>query len=170
MTANEAFARIDAVLNAGAVDVFLATPPVSPNDGDVYIVANAATGDWTGHDEEIAYFDQTWRFVVPNVGMSLWVDSQAQTYVYDGSDWINVNSFGVRTGANERMGAATLSGGTVTVSNTNVTASSHIFLTPEGSSTGSVRVSARNAGVEFTITSSDAASSDVVSWLLVEPA
>jgi hypothetical protein len=34
VTANEAFARIDAVLNTGFLDHTLATPPVSPSESE----------------------------------------------------------------------------------------------------------------------------------------
>lgn len=172
VTANEAFGLIDAVLNTGAIDLFLTTPPVSPSAGDLYIVPTSATGDWAGHDNEITYFDQIWRFITPNTGMTLWVQSQAQNFVYDGFGWINVNSFGIRirSGVNERLGSAILVAGTVTVANNNVFAGTHIFLTTEGTSTGAIRVSTRNSGVDFTITSSDVASTDTVHWMLVEPA
>lgn len=69
-----------------------------------------------------------------------------------------------------RMGTATLSSGTVTVSTALVTANSRIILTgQDNNATGNLRVSARNAGVDFTITSSDGAASGVVAYEIVEP-
>lgn len=87
VTMNEALARLDAVLNRGAIDRDLATPPGSPAAGDLYIVAASATDDWAGHDGEIAYFDQIWRFVAPNEGMVLWVADEDALYSWDGSSW-----------------------------------------------------------------------------------
>lgn len=66
-------------------------------------------------------------------------------------------------------GKATLSSGTVTVSTTcagTLGADTIIQLTPKGSSTGVVRVSATTANTSFTITSSDAASADDVYWTI----
>jgi hypothetical protein len=76
----------------------------------------------------------------------------------------------IKEGSNAKMGVATLSAGSVVVSTTAVTANSRIFLTKNsGSSTGSLRVSARTAGTSFTITSSDAADTGTVAWMIVEP-
>ncbi len=87
VTVNEALYRLDALLNCGAKDKDLATPPASPSEGDVYIVAASATDDWAGEDGNIAYFEQIWRFVTPLEGMTLWVNDEDMLYVYDGSDW-----------------------------------------------------------------------------------
>ena len=87
MTVNEALARIDAVLNGGAIDKDLASPPGSPAAGDVYIVAASPTGDWAGKAGQVAYFDQIWRFIVPREGLMLWVADEDAHYVYSGSAW-----------------------------------------------------------------------------------
>ena len=84
---NTAFTRVDAILNRGAVDKDLATPPGSPSSGDVYIVASSATGDWAGEDDSIAYYDQSWKFITPNEGMTLWVNDEDHLYSYDGTSW-----------------------------------------------------------------------------------
>ena len=391
VTANEAFVAIDAVVNSGVIDKDLATPPISPNEGDIYIVASSGTGDWTGKDNNLAYYyNSSWKFITPNEGITLWVRDEDVEYTWDGTAWIltttnfsltgiddtatttqitvddsntiiknnavfqstfpvfaledtdallnekvvrmntdngvfsiellddsfaspstalkidrtgtavdsievnatnitngtliarqnggiagtdevqfshngtnaileaksgrlefvapsgvriqdstfelrggtptinfqesdqatneiiwqlrisskimsfrsvgstnndflkfnrgtgeNINSVDTNTnfkittagkglyikeGTNARMGSSLLSSGVATVSNTSITANTRIFLTPEGSSTGAVRVSARVAGSSFTITSSDSSSTDKVHWVLVEPA
>ncbi len=77
----------------------------------------------------------------------------------------------VREGTNCKQGVATLSAGTVTVSNTSVTTTSRIQLTAQdNSSTGALRVSARTAGTSFVITSSNAGDSGVVAYEIFEPA
>lgn len=78
----------------------------------------------------------------------------------------------VKEGSNARMGVVTLVAGTATVSNTSVTATSRIFLTSQvdGGTPGFVRVSARTAATSFTITSSNAADTSDIAWLIVEPA
>jgi hypothetical protein len=79
--------------------------------------------------------------------------------------------FQVKEGSNAKMGTAVLVGGTVTVANTSVTASSRIFLTADapGGTLGSVYVSARTAGTSFTITSTSAIDTSTVAWIIFEP-
>jgi hypothetical protein len=76
--------------------------------------------------------------------------------------------------ANERMGIATLTAGTVTVSNTIVTATSRIFLTGQNLGTITVpaayAISGRSVGTDFTILSSDLSDTSEVAWMIVEPA
>ena len=82
----------------------------------------------------------------------------------------------IKEGTNARMGRATLvavllSPSVVTVSNTTVTANTEIFLcsnVPSGGP-GILSVTARTAGVSFTISSSALGDTSVVSWLLIEP-
>lgn len=88
ITANTAFTRLDAILNTGAIDKDLATPPGSPAEGDVYIVAASPTGAWAGQAKSIAYFDQVWKFIVPNEGLTLWVRDEDKLYTYDGTNWV----------------------------------------------------------------------------------
>ncbi len=77
----------------------------------------------------------------------------------------------VKEGSNAKQGTATLSGGTVTVSDTSVTANSRIYLTAQdNNTTGSLRVSTRMAGSSFTITSNNAGDNGVVAYEIVEPA
>jgi hypothetical protein len=77
----------------------------------------------------------------------------------------------IKAGSNCRMGTATLSGGTVTVNNTTVTANTKFFFTPQtgGPNTGVVYRGAQVNGVSFTITSSNAADGNQIGWLLIEP-
>lgn len=77
-------------------------------------------------------------------------------------------------GSNRRMGNSSLSGGTVTISNTSVTATTRIFLTKQSSgtpvATGTVRISAVVPGTSFTITSDNAADTSDIAWVMFEPA
>lgn len=81
------------------------------------------------------------------------------------------NNISLEDGANQRMGQAILSGGTILVSNTSVTANTRIFLSHANTSgtLGHLYVSARSAGVSFTITSSSGTDTSTVNWLLIEP-
>lgn len=73
-------------------------------------------------------------------------------------------------GSNAKQGVATLTAGTVTVTNSAITANSRIFLTAQDNNTvGALRVSARNPGTDFTITGT-VTDSGVVAYLIMEPA
>ncbi len=79
----------------------------------------------------------------------------------------------IKEGTNARMGTATLTNGSVTVSTTKVTANSRIFLTPQnraGGSTGAVWVFGRTAGTSFDIQSSDDLDDRAIAWIIFEPA
>lgn len=78
----------------------------------------------------------------------------------------------VPSGANTRMGTTTLVTGTATVNNTLVTDDSIILLTAQddGGTEGALGISGRTAGTSFTITSTSASDTQVVGWLILEPA
>lgn len=65
-------------------------------------------------------------------------------------------------------GRAVLVGGTVVVSNPNVTDASNIFLTSQvsGGTSGALRISARTAGTSFTITSTSVLDTSTVAYLI----
>jgi len=78
----------------------------------------------------------------------------------------------IATGANARMGvSAALVGGTLAVANTSATANTRIFLTyntPDIVAHQGSLSYVINAGVGFTINSSNAADTSTVNWLLIE--
>lgn len=81
------------------------------------------------------------------------------------------NGLMIPAGSNCRVGTATLSAGTVTISNTAVTANSIIFVsynTP-GGTTGSLSAPAGSisAGTQFVINSSSATDSSTVNWFII---
>jgi hypothetical protein len=87
------------------------------------------------------------------------------------SGLVGWTALSLKDGSNKRMGQAVLVGGTVAVSNTSVTASTRIFLSHANTSgtLGHLYISARSAGVSFTITSSSGTDTSTVNWLLIEP-
>ena len=88
VTVNEALERIDGVLNRGVIDKDLTTAPGSPAEGDLYIVAASATGDWAGQSGNLALYHQGWQFIAPKEGSLFWVNDENKLYVYDGAAWI----------------------------------------------------------------------------------
>ena len=76
----------------------------------------------------------------------------------------------VKEGSNARMGTATLVGGTITVANTSVTASTRIFISRSttGGTEGTLSTTQINA-TSFTVNSSSGTDTSTVNWLLIEP-
>lgn len=90
LNVNEALAQIDQLLQAAALDKDLATPPGSPADGALYIVAASPTGAWSGKAGQLAYWLSSvgaWTFVVPLEGWLVHVNDEDAFYKYDGSVW-----------------------------------------------------------------------------------
>lgn len=141
------------------------TPSTNPNPGTTF-AAIVADNDSTTGQIIVGRDNGTDVFQVKDGG-----DTQL-----DGGDLIvNVAGKGIKIkeGSNARMGVATLVAGTVTVSNTSVTANSRIFLTiqdPNGGTPGAVYVSARTASTSFDITSTNGADTSIVAWEIKEPA
>jgi len=75
------------------LDKDLATPPGGESTGDRYIVDSTnATGDWAGHEDDIAIYDGTWNFNSVEEGMSCWVEDEDTNYQFNGTAWVNIGS------------------------------------------------------------------------------
>jgi hypothetical protein len=86
---NEAMQRVDAAVQLSVIDTTTTAPPVSPSDGDAYVVAATATGVWTGRETDIAaYFDGQWIFLTPSTG---WIayNQDTDTHIkWNGTAWV----------------------------------------------------------------------------------
>ena len=59
------------------------TPPVSPVEGDRYIVGLAPTGAWVAHENEVAYYSGgAWRYITPTPGLTALNQSLAAFVAY----------------------------------------------------------------------------------------
>ncbi|MDH4581366.1 DUF2793 domain-containing protein [Pseudomonas sp. BN415] len=90
LNANASFAQLNQLVQAAVLDKDLATPPGSPADEALYIVAASPTGAWSGHAKDLAYWLSsvgTWTFVTPREGMLVHVNDEDAFYKYDGSAW-----------------------------------------------------------------------------------
>lgn len=86
---NEALRLIDVAVAAAVETVGANTPPVSPVDGQCYIVGTAPTGVWAGHAGAIAgYAAGGWRFVAAVAGMRALDKVSGQTVTFDGAAWV----------------------------------------------------------------------------------
>ena len=87
VTHNEALRIIDCLVQATAKDKDLIVPPGSPSDGDTYIVGatDSTSGDWNGHDDDVAYYNCTaWMYLTPDEGWRFYVQDEGVFYVFVG--------------------------------------------------------------------------------------
>lgn len=93
VTHNEALRILDVVTQLGVAADDQTTPPTTPSEGTRYILDAGGTGDWTDHDGEVALFENgTWRFFVPRAGWRAYVINRDSMVVYDGSEWVDLES------------------------------------------------------------------------------
>ena len=89
VTHNDGLNALDALVQAVVEDRDLTAPPGAPAEGQVWIVAAAATGDWTGHDGELAQFvGGAWKFHTPFEGLTAWLANEDVFVRYDGAAWL----------------------------------------------------------------------------------
>jgi hypothetical protein len=118
---NEALARIDLALHPAVEGAPLATPPADPAAGQCWIVAAAATGDWSGRDGLLAMWTEGgWRFVSPPAGTLAWSKAAGLPLLWDGSGWregelvcAGLEIGGVRVVGERQPAVPSPSGGTI---------------------------------------------------------
>lgn len=90
VTHNEAVRGLDALVQLSVIDRDLSVPPTSPSDGDRYLVASGASGDWLGQDANIsAWQDGIWVFYPPKAGWLCWVGDEDSLISWDGAAWVD---------------------------------------------------------------------------------
>lgn len=63
-------------------------PPVSPTDGDAYIIGPSPTGDWSGHAAKLALANgDAWIITAPLEGYIAYDKDEDGAFVYSGSAW-----------------------------------------------------------------------------------
>ena len=91
VTHNEALLLLDAAIHLSVITRTLTAPPATPADGDRYLVATAASGDWAGHDGAIAFREAgAWRFATARKGWRLWLEDEQLLLVYTGTLWHDI--------------------------------------------------------------------------------
>lgn len=103
VTHNEAIRLLDVIVQLSVTARNLGVPPASPVQGDRYIVAAGASGDWAGREGQIALFENTaWQFFAPKAGWTAWVTGEQVLAVFSGAVWtsqadgpFNVGQLGV---------------------------------------------------------------------------
>lgn len=81
---NEVAARIDALLH-GAVESESAAPPATPVDGQAWLIAGGASGEWSGKAGQIAARQAgNWLYALPRDGMQILNKATGQQIHYKG--------------------------------------------------------------------------------------
>lgn len=89
VTHNEALRVLDAVVQLNVLSAALPTPPVTPAEGDRYLVPAAAGGDWTGYDTQLAVWDNgAWLYIAAQTGWVAFVRDMAAPVWFDGTAWL----------------------------------------------------------------------------------
>lgn len=90
-TINNGFLALS-VLNRGVLTMSLNTPPGSPANESLYIVASGGTGDWSGKDDYLVlYYSGVPFFWQPYEGLKVFVVDQQVDYYYHSGAWVSVN-------------------------------------------------------------------------------
>jgi hypothetical protein len=88
VTVNEAFARLDASVQMSVESRMLTEPPLVVTEGEAYLVAPGAEGDWAGQDGRIASFSNGgWIFMDPRGGWQVWVADETSRLTFNGASW-----------------------------------------------------------------------------------
>lgn len=90
VTVNEAFRRLDALVQLGVLDRDRTAAPASPDEGDRHIVAAGATGAWSGKDGAVAaWLDGSWTFIEPKPGWLAYDADSGEIVVWLSGAWVN---------------------------------------------------------------------------------
>ncbi len=88
---NEAHALIDALLHP-AIAGEANDPPVSPAEGECWLVSGSPTGIWASHGGELACWSTgDWLFAAPRNGLRLLDLASGQLRLYRGGMWTYAN-------------------------------------------------------------------------------
>ena len=88
VTVNEALRALDALVQLAVLDRNLTSPPGEPAEGARWLVAAGASGDWSGHDDDIAAWqDGGWSFYPPQIGWLAYVVDEGALIAWIGSGW-----------------------------------------------------------------------------------
>ena len=84
---NTAMRDVDQLMQISVIDLALTTPPVSPAEGDAYIPAATATGDWVGEENKLAFYSNGgWVFKTLVNGSLIYNQNDSKYYNWNGTD------------------------------------------------------------------------------------
>ena len=90
VTHNEAIRALDALVQIAVLDRDLVSPPLSPADGDRYLIAAGGLDAWDGKDGQIAAWqDGAWAFFAASAGWLVWVGDESRLLCHDGAAFVD---------------------------------------------------------------------------------
>ncbi len=93
VTVNEALALLDGLVQLSVKNRDLAAPPVSPVEGECFIVAAGGTGAWAGWDGDVALFTGgAWVRLIPQEGWRVWIEDEGALVVRVGGAWLALDA------------------------------------------------------------------------------
>lgn len=88
---NEALARVDALLHC-SIEGQRADPPAAPQNGEAWLVAAGATGEWAGKEATIATRQgDNWLFIAGQEGLRVFDRSTGQERLFT-TAWQNASA------------------------------------------------------------------------------
>ena len=88
VTHNEAIEILDTIVNLKVETVGLDTPPLSPTEGQTWVIGASPTGAWANQPSMIAsYRNAGWLFLEPSEGWLCWDTASAQLQVLISGNW-----------------------------------------------------------------------------------
>ena len=84
---NEGLARIDGLLHC-SIEGVLSVPASVPLDGQIWLIASGATGDWAGRATQLACrAEGQWLYIAPREGMRIFDIDQRQELCFLSGEW-----------------------------------------------------------------------------------
>jgi hypothetical protein len=94
VTVNEAIAKLEqggSLFTVEQLGLNAASTTPTPIEGDTVVIGQAATGDFSGQDNNIAlYHNSAWMFLPAIEGMMAYAQDEDRYYRFDGSDWLEI--------------------------------------------------------------------------------
>ena len=88
---NEGLHLLDAIVSGAVEESARTDPPPSPVIGTSYVIADRASGEWSGHDGALAAFTPGgWRYVAPTDGLTVLEKATGATLRYRNGTWEQV--------------------------------------------------------------------------------
>jgi len=89
VTVNQALDVLDCLTQLAVRSRGLNEPPTGAEEGERYLVAADAGGDWSGHDGKVVIFQAgQWVVHAPQPGWRVWIEDEGQLFIHDGEDWM----------------------------------------------------------------------------------
>ena len=112
VTVNDSLTKLDVIVQLSLEAADAVTPPVTPQEGQVFGVGAAPTGEWAAAPRSLAtWFNGAWLFVAPQIGWRAWDKIESNLKIWDGNRWSAEAANGAEQSVT-RLGVSTTADGT----------------------------------------------------------